>query len=178
MRVGQVVPQPTGGFDELQVSYNGGQWCGNRAQGVCGTDGSIVCTIDADCDLTGGICQGGSNGGNACTSDAQCPGSGLCSTTCGNLVHDPILFTCCRDGDQVGHACCMLLFSSIFGGKLTRGPPSCSLVRACLYFRIQMRGITSLPWVSCKTRRRWRSVRATTGATTGACTSSRAIYAA
>lgn len=110
----EVVPQPTGGFDQLKSLYNGGQWCGNRAQGVCGTDGSIVCTIDADCDLTGGICQGGSNGGNACSSDAQCPGSALCSTACGNLVHDPILFTCCRDNDQFG-ASVSVLHDSVDG---------------------------------------------------------------
>jgi hypothetical protein len=83
----QVVPQPTGGFDELGFWKNGGRYCGNRAQGVCGTDGTVVCTSDADCDTAGGICQGGSNGGNACTADAQCPGSGVCSSACGGAPH-------------------------------------------------------------------------------------------
>jgi len=32
----------------------GGNYCGNRAQGVCGTDGTVVCTDDLDCLTTGG----------------------------------------------------------------------------------------------------------------------------
>lgn len=100
--VNEVVPQPTGGFEELSWWQNGGRYCGNRAQGVCGTDGTVVCTTDADCDLSGGICEGGSNGGNACTADSQCPGSGVCSSTCGGLNIDPLHWTCCRDGQNFG----------------------------------------------------------------------------
>eukprot|EP00961_Rhodomonas_salina_P025920 350244-Rhodomonas_salina.3 len=96
--------------------------------------------------LDGGICAGGSNGGNACTSDAQCPGggsglgaqgsgfrvqgsglrvqgfrgsgvqgfrikssgvqgfrgTGRCTTACGGLNIDVLLWTCCRDGENFG----------------------------------------------------------------------------
>lgn len=98
----EVTPQPTGGFDELQYDILGGNYCGNYAQGVCGTDGTVVCTTDGDCALDGGICAGGSNGGNACTSDAQCPGTGRCTTACGGLNIDVLLWTCCRDGENFG----------------------------------------------------------------------------
>jgi hypothetical protein len=108
----EVVPQPTGGFDQLKHDYLGGNYCGNRPQGVCGTDGTVVCTDDADCATTGGICAGGSNGGNACIADSQCPGSGKCTTTCGGLNIDPIQWTCCRDGDNFGSSVSVLYDSS------------------------------------------------------------------
>ncbi len=76
--------------------------CAARAQGVCGTDGTVVCTQDSDCVLAGGICAGGSNGGNACQYNSQCPGTGVCSTSCGAQNIDALLFTCCRDGQNFG----------------------------------------------------------------------------
>ena len=75
---------------------------------MCGTDGTVVCTQDSDCNLAGGICDGGSNGGNACQYDSQCPGSGVCSTSCGGQNIDPLLFTCCRDGQNFGNSVSIL----------------------------------------------------------------------